>query len=187
MSDEHIMNEKQNSEATEAAEAEGAADVETKELDRLSELEADLSEAKQAVLYAQAEVQNVRRRLEKDAQDARTYAVTGFARDILSVADNMARAIDAVPVELREDDKLKGLVLGIEATARELANVFERHGITKVTALGEPLDPNRHQAMVEIPSADAEPGTIVQEMQVGYMLKDRLLRPALVGVSKKPD
>lgn len=187
MSDEHIMNEKQNSEATEAPEAEGAEDVETKELDRLSELEADLSEAKQAVLYAQAEVQNVRRRLEKDAQDARTYAVTGFARDILSVADNMARAIDAVPAELREDEKLKGLVLGIEATARELVNVFERHGITKVTALGEPLDPNRHQAMIEIPTADAEPGTIVQEMQVGYMLKDRLLRPALVGVSKKPD
>lgn len=183
------MNNEQNMEENQNAEtAEAVADAETggAELDRLGELEADLVEAKQAVLYAQAEVQNVRRRLEKDAQDARTYAVTGFARDILSVADNMGRALDSVPADLREDEKVKGLLLGIEATARELTSVFERHGITKVTALGEALDPNRHQAMVEIPS-DAEPGTIIQEMQVGYMLKDRLLRPALVGVAKKPD
>ncbi|RJF85478.1 nucleotide exchange factor GrpE [Sphingomonas cavernae] len=156
-------------------------------LDRLGELETDLAEAKQAVLYAQAEVQNVRRRLEKDAQDARAYAATGFARDILSVADNLGRALEAVPAELRQDEKLKGLLTGIEATSKELASVFERNGIKRIAALGEALDPNRHQAMVEIPSAEAEPGTIVQEMQAGYMIKDRLLRPALVGVAKKPD
>lgn len=185
MNDEQKVDETPRQDAAETArEANGA---EANGLDRLGELEADLAEAKQAVLYAQAEVQNVRRRLEKDAQDARAYAATGFARDILSVADNLGRALDAVPAELRQDDKLKGLLAGIEATAKELTSVFERNGITRITALGEALDPNRHQAMVEIPSADAQPGTIVQEMQAGYMIKDRLLRPALVGVAKKPD
>lgn len=182
MNDEQKVDEKPN-ENQAGAPAENGAKPE----DRLAELETDLAEAKQAVLYAQAEVQNVRRRLEKDAQDARAYAATGFARDMLSVADNLARALDAIPAELREDDRLKGLVAGIEATARELSSVFERNGITKITALGETLDPNRHQAMIEIPSNDGEPGTIVQEMQPGYMIKDRLLRPALVGVAKKAD
>jgi molecular chaperone GrpE len=151
---------------------------------RYALLEAELAEAKQSILYAQAETQNVRRRLEKDAQDARAYAATGFARDILSVADNLARALDAIPAELREDDKFKGLVVGLEATGRELEAVFQRNGITRIVSVGEPLDPNRHQAMIEIPSVDAEPGTIVQEMQAGYMIKDRLLRAAMVGVAK---
>lgn len=147
-------------------------------------LEAELAEAKQSILYAQAETQNVRRRLEKDAQDARAYAATGFARDILSVADNLSRALDAIPAELRDDDKFKGLVVGLEATGREIDSVFQRNGITRIVSVGEKLDPNRHQAMIEIPSADVEPGTIVQEMQAGYMIKDRLLRPAMVGVAK---
>ena len=151
---------------------------------RYALLEAELAEAKHAVLYAQAETQNVRRRLEKDAQDARAYAATGFARDILSVADNLSRALDAIPAELREDDKFKGLVVGLEATGRELEAVFQRNGITRIASVGEPLDPNRHQAMIEIPSSDVEPGTIVQEMQAGYMIKDRLLRAAMVGVAK---
>ncbi len=151
---------------------------------RYAALEAELAEAKQSILYAQAETQNVRRRLEKDAQDARAYAATGFARDILSVADNLSRALEAIPAELREDEKFKGLVVGLEATGRELDAVFQRNGITRIVSVGEALDPNRHQAMIEIPSADAEPGTIVQEMQAGYMIKDRLLRPAMVGVAK---
>ncbi|WEK43809.1 MAG: nucleotide exchange factor GrpE [Candidatus Sphingomonas colombiensis] len=165
--------------------AEAAPEV--AEHDRTGELEAALAEAKQQVLYAQAEVQNVRRRAEKDAADARAYAATNFARDILSVNDNMERGLAAIPAELREDEKLKGLVAGIEATMRELANVFQRHGITRISTLGEQLDPNRHQAMVEIPSADAAPGSIVQEMQSGWMIRDRLLRPALVGVAKTAD
>ena len=152
--------------------------------ERYALLEAELAEAKQSILYAQAETQNVRRRLEKDAQDARAYAATGFARDILSVADNLSRALDAIPTELRADDKFKGLVVGLEATGRELEAVFQRNGITRIVSVGEPLDPNRHQAMIEIPSADAAPGTIVQEMQAGYMIKDRLLRPAMVAVAK---
>ena len=161
-----------------------AAAPEVAEHDHVKALEAELAEAKAAVLYAQAETQNVRRRLEKDAQDARAYAATGFARDMLSVADNLERALQAIPADLREDDRFKGLILGIDATSRELSSVFERNGITRVTALGEQLDPHRHQAMLEVPTADVEPGTIVQEMQSGYMIKDRLLRPALVGVAK---
>ncbi|PKP93232.1 MAG: nucleotide exchange factor GrpE [Alphaproteobacteria bacterium HGW-Alphaproteobacteria-16] len=165
--------------------AEGAPEL--AEHDRIAALEAELAEAKSATLYARAEAQNLLRRAQKEAEDARTYAATGFARDILSVADNLARALSVIPEELRGDEKLKGLVVGLEATGRELDSVFARHGISKVSAMGEALDPNRHQAMMEVPTADAEPGTIVQEIQAGYMIRDRLLRPALVGVAKKPD
>jgi len=156
------------------------------EHDRVAQLEAELAEAKAAVMYAHAEAQNVRRRAEKEAADTRAYAVTSFAREILSVADNLARGLSAIPTDLREDDRLKGLIVGLEATQRELDGVFQRNGVTKIAAMGLPLDPNQHQAMLEIPS-DQAPGTIVQEMQAGYMLRDRLLRPSLVGVAKKPD
>ncbi len=153
----------------------------------LNKLAAELETARQDILYAQAEVQNVRRRMEKEAIDARAYAATNFARDILSVSDNLTRALEAIPAEMREDEKMKPLVTGLEATGRELDSVFGKHGITRIAAMGLPLDPNQHQAMVEIPSADAEPGTVIAEMQAGYMIKDRLLRPAMVGVAKKPD
>jgi len=152
----------------------------------IASLRTDLEKAQQEMLYAKAEVQNVRRRMEKDITDARAYAATGFARDILSVADNLARALDHAPAEMREDDKLKGFLAGIEATQRELDKVFGLHGITRIAATGLPLDPNQHQAMLEVPSEEAEPGTVVQEMQAGYMIKDRLLRPAMVAVAKKP-
>ncbi|HEY9552076.1 nucleotide exchange factor GrpE [Allosphingosinicella sp.] len=178
------MNDEQKVEG-EAKELPEEASGETKELDRLAELEKELEEVRQHVLYAQAETQNVRRRLEAEKQAASTYAATGFARDMLSVKDNLDRALAAIPEELRQDDKMKGLIAGIEATGRELDTVFQRNGITRVEAMGQPLDPNRHQAMIEIPNDEAEPGTIVQEMQTGYMIKDRLLRPALVGVAKK--
>jgi molecular chaperone GrpE len=153
----------------------------------LARLKDELEASKQQVLYARAETQNVRRRLEKDIADSRTYAATSFARDILSVADNLARALTAIPDEMREDEKMKGLVAGIEATGREIDKVFTAHGISRIAAMGLPLDPNQHQAMLEIPSNDAEPGTVVQELQAGYMIKDRLLRPAMVAVAKKPD
>ena len=150
-------------------------------------LRRDLDAAKQEVLYAKADTQNVRRRAEKDIQDARNYAATGFARDILSVWDNLSRAVGAIPDSLREDEKMKGLVVGIEATQRELEKVFKQHGIERIAAMDLPLDPNMHQAMMEIPTAEKEPGTVVQEMQSGWKIKDRLLRPAMVGVAKKPD
>ena len=155
--------------------------------EELAQLRSDLEAARQETLYAKAEAQNQRRRLEKEVQDARAYAATGFARDILSVADNLARAIDAIPEDLREDSKFKGLVAGIQATQRELDKVFTHNGITRIAAMGLPLDPNQHQAMMEIPTNDAEPGTVVQEMQAGYMIKDRLLRASMVGVAKKPE
>ena len=150
----------------------------------LESLRRDLENAKQDVLYAQAETQNVRRRLEREKDEARAYAATGFARDILSVADNLTRAVQAIPDTLRADDSMKGLVFGLEATQRELEKVFASHGITRIAAVGLPLDPNQHQAMLEVPTSDHEPGTVVQEMQAGWMIKDRLLRAAMVAVAK---
>ena len=169
------------------AKTEDAAELDGElNLDRLGELERELEEVRQHVLYAQAETQNVRRRLEQEKVTAASYAASGFARDMLSVKDNMERALAAIPEDLHGDERLKNLVAGIEATGRELDTVFQRNGIVRIEAMGQPLDPNRHQAMLEVPSDEA-PGTIVQELQPGYMLKDRLLRPALVGVAKKPD
>ena len=189
-----IMNDKDNMDAAAEQELEGvpehlkgdagSADSAAEELNKLA---AELETARQDILYAQAEVQNVRRRMEKEAADARASAATGFARDILSVSDNLTRALEAIPAEMREDEKMKPLVTGLEATGRELESVFAKHGISRIAAMGLPLDPNQHQAMVEIPTADAEPGTVVAEMQAGYMIKDRLLRPAMVGVAKKPE
>ena len=155
--------------------------------EKIAALEAELATARQDILYAHADTQNVRRRLEKELADARAYASTAFARDILSVADNLSRALAAIPADLREDDKFKSLVVGLEATGRELESVFGRNGIARLESVGQPLDPNKHQAMMEVPSADAEPGTILVEMQAGYMIKDRLLRPAMVSVAKKPE
>ncbi len=154
--------------------------------DGVARLREELEAAKEEVLYAKAETQNVRRRLEKDIADSRAYAATSFARDVLSVSDNLARALESIPPELRDDEKFRNLVAGIEATGREIDKVFASHGISRIAATGLPLDPNQHQAMIEIPSADVEPGTVLQELQAGYMIKDRLLRPAMVAVSKKP-
>ena len=165
----------------------GGEDENVEQGEEIARLREELEVAKQDVLYARAETQNVRRRLEKDIADTRNYAATGFARDILSVADNLSRALSSIPAELREDETMKNLVAGLEATSREIDKVFSAHGITRIAAVGLPLDPHQHQAMIEVPSADAEPGTIVQELQAGYMIKDRLLRPAMVAVAKKPD
>ncbi len=180
------MNDEQNlhDEAEEIRDETAAEAPELREHDRLGELEAELAAAQQQALYAQAETQNVRRRLEQEKASVSAYAVTGFARDMLSVKDNLDRALAAVPEDLRQDERIQALLAGIEATGRELEAVFQRSGIARIDAMGQPLDPNRHQAMIEVASDEAEPGTIVQEMQAGYMIKDRLLRPALVGVAK---
>jgi molecular chaperone GrpE len=170
--------------AADTAEAAVETNADEALVERIATLEGEIATAQQDVLYAKAETQNVRRRAEKEVQDAHAYATTRFARDILSVADNLGRALSLIPAEAREDETMKGLVTGLEATERELANIFERHGIARIAAMGQPLDPNLHQAMMEMPSDDVAPGTIVQEIQAGYMIKDRLLRPALVGVAK---
>ena len=177
---EHMLDNGEDAED----EAGGAQDLVGEALVGLKE---SLQAAEQETLYAKAETQNLRRRMEKEVSDARAYAATGFARDILVVWDNLTRAVEAIPAELREDERLKGLAIGIDATKSELEKVFKQHGIERIAAMDLPLDPNQHQAMIEIPNADKEPGTIVQEMQSGWMIKDRLLRPAMVGVAKKPD
>ncbi|MBB6427453.1 nucleotide exchange factor GrpE [Sphingopyxis sp. JAI128] len=166
--------------ATEDTAAETPA---TETQDETAKLAEQLAALQQDLLYARAETQNVTRRKDKEIADAHAYAATKFARDILSVADNLGRALAALSDEQRADEGIKPLITGLEATERELLSVFERNGITRIAAIGLPLDPNQHQAMLEIPS-DKEPGTIVQEMQAGYMMKDRLLRPAMVGVAK---
>lgn len=158
--------------------------TETDLASRVADLEEQLAAAQAEALYAKADVQNVRRRAEKEVADAHAYAATKFARDMLSVADNMARALDAIPDGAREDDLWKALIAGLEATSREIAAVFERHGITRIDTIGQALDPHLHQAMMEMPTSDAEPGTIVQDIQSGYTIKGRLLRPALVAVAK---
>jgi molecular chaperone GrpE len=149
------------------------------------QLRAELDEAKKQVLYTQAEMQNLRRRTDREMADAKAYATTGFARDLLSVADNLSRAVAAIPAELRGDEKLKPVMTGIEMTAKELDTVFQRNGITRIEAVGQPLDPNKHQAIMEMDApAGQTPGTVIHEMQTGWMIRDRLLRPAMVGVAK---
>ena len=179
--------EKLHEEAEEIRKGTAEDSPELAEHDRVAELERQLEEANSKALYAAAETQNVRRRLEAEKQQASAYAATQFARDMLAIKDHLERALVAVNDELRADKVASQFLAGIEATARELEAAFSRHGITRITSVGEALDPHRHQAMMEIPSDDAEPGTIVEEMQAGYMMKDRLLRPALVGVAKKPE
>ena len=180
-----MMSEKDLHDEAEDIRAETAADApELAEHDLVGELQKSLEEANSKALYATAELQNARRRMEKEMADTRAYAVSGFARDMLSVRDHLDRALGHVPAEAKKDDKAKSFIEGIEATLRELDAVLARNGVVKVEAVGEQLDPNKHQAMIEIPTNDAPPGTIVEEMQSGYMIKDRLLRPALVGVAR---
>jgi molecular chaperone GrpE len=178
--------EKLHEEAEELRRETADGSPELAEHDRIAELVAQLEEANSKALYAAAETQNVRRRLEQEKDQASAYAAAQFARDVLAIKDHLERALVAVTDELRADKTASQFLAGIEATARELESVFAKNGISRIKSIGEPLDPHRHQAMMEIPS-DSEPGTIVEEMQAGYMLKDRLLRPALVGVAKKPD
>src|SRR3954468_4742643 len=172
-------------EEAEEIRAETAEDSpELQEHDQIAELQNQLAEANNKALYAAAEVQNVRRRLEQEKQQASAYAASQFARDMLAIKDHLDRALGAVNDELRGDKVASQFLAGIESTSRELEAVFTRNGVTRVKSVGEKLDPNKHQAMMEVPTTDAEPGTIVEEMQPGYTLKDRLLRPALVAVAK---
>lgn len=153
--------------------------------DRVAELEAEVAKLKNEVLYAKAETENVRRRLEQQAEDRGKYAVAAIAKDVLSVADNLRRALESVPPAAREgNDIANTLTVGVEMTERELLNTFERYGIRLVEAQGTRFDPNLHQAMMEVEDPSQPEGTVVMVMQQGYVIHDRLLRPALVGVSK---
>lgn len=162
-------------------------DVDTEvETDPVAALQEEVATLKDQVLRARAETENVRRRADRDRADASAYAVTGFARDMLTVSDNLRRALDAMPVDVADD--MKAFIEGVEMTERELLNTMERYGIRKVEPeVGEKFDHKFHQAMFEVPTPDQAPGSIVQIVAPGYVIKDRLLRPAMVGVAKGED
>lgn len=153
---------------------------------RIQDLESELAQMKDQLLRAVAEQENTSRRSRKEREDANKYAISNFAKDLLDVSDNLRRAIDATPDDLIEQEpRLNNLVEGIKATERELMKCFEKYGIVKIEPQEEQFDPNFHEVMVEIPSAEKEPGTILQVMETGYSIHDRLLRPARVGVAKE--
>ncbi len=149
-------------------------------------LKEEVAAAKDRLLRYAAEAENTRKRLEREKAEATLYAASNFARDLLSVADSLSRALAAVPAEERDiiDDVMKKFLDGIELTERELLSVFQRHSIRRLETLGQKFDPNFHQAMFEVPTSEKPPGTVMQEVQAGYAVGDRCLRPALVGVAK---
>ena len=143
------------------------------------------AEMRDRLLRTMAEMENLRRRTEREKSDTARYAISNFARDVLTVGDNLKRTIDHVPGEAAaEDPALKSFLEGVELTERELLNVLERHGVTRIEPLGQRFDPNCHQAMYEVENADVPEGTVVDVMQSGYTIGDRCLRPALVAVAK---
>jgi molecular chaperone GrpE len=152
--------------------------------DRLAAVEAELADTKDRLLRALAETENVRRRLQRERDDAGKYAVGGFAKDLLSAVDNLRRALEAMPEAEIKDTRTQGLREGVAATERELLGAFERHGLKRVDPKGERFDHNFHQAIFEAERPDLPAGTIVEVLQPGYLLRDRLLRPAMVGVAK---
>src|SRR6201988_4276860 len=146
----------------------------------------EVAEARDRMLRTLAEMENLRQRTRREVADAKSYGITGFARDVLEIADNLQRALDAVPVETREsaDPMLKALIEGVVLTERSLLSALEKNGVKKFDPSGEKFDPNFQQAMYQVPDASVPPGTVVQVVQAGYTIGDRVLRPALVGVSK---
>lgn len=180
------MTETPNTPETEAA-AE-AADVEIASPEaRIAELEAEVAKFKDQALRALAEQENVRRRAQRDREDALKFATSNFAKDLVTVADNLRRAIDSVPdAQASSSDLLKNLMSGVSATERELLGAFEKHGIKKLDPMGEKFDHNFHQAIFELENTGKPAGTVVQVLQAGYTLHDRLLREAMVGVAKGP-
>jgi molecular chaperone GrpE len=167
----------------------GAADPATQagaQPDPVAEARREAAEYKDKLLRTLAEMENLRRRTEREVADARTYGIASFARDVLAVADNMQRALEAIGPELREqgDAKTKSLIEGVELTERELLKSLEKNGVRKFSPVGEKFDPNVHQAMFEVPNAEVPPGHVAQVIQAGYMIGERMLRPALVGVAK---
>jgi molecular chaperone GrpE len=173
-----------NMEGLEGAPIESKAEQPSPET-RVTELEAELSDYKDRLLRALAETENVRRRAQREREDASRYAISGFAKELLSAADNLRRAIESLPESEAKDERTRSLLAGIAATERELLSVFERHGIRRIDPKGEPFDHNLHQAIFETERPDQPSGSVVEVLQPGYVLHDRLLRPAMVGVAKR--
>jgi len=166
-----------------------ATDAESEDViidDPVAALEAEVAELKDRLLRQAAEVENTRRRAKKDVEDAGNYAITKFARELLDVGDNLRRALDAAGDTSNADPSMKTLVEGVEMTEQTLLKALEKNGVEKLEPLGEKLDPNKHQAVFEMPHPEYPDGHVAQVMQAGYMLKGRLLRPAMVGVTKNP-
>ncbi|AZO45368.1 MULTISPECIES: nucleotide exchange factor GrpE [Mesorhizobium] len=180
--DERAPDEVEATEAT-AERTEGSIDGDYEALVRLLK---ENEELKDRALRVAAEMENLRRRTARDVHDARTYAVANFARDMLSVSDNLRRALDAIPAEAKAsgDAGFKALIEGVDLTERAMLSALERHGVKKLAPEGEKFDPNFHQAMFEVPNPDVPANTVVQVMQPGYSIGDRVLRPAMVGVAK---
>ena len=170
-----------------AAEAEVSVEAEAPaEPDPVELLRAENGELRDKYLRLAAEMDNLRRRTERDVKDAKSYSVAGFARDMLAVSDNLRRALEAIPADAREsgDTGLNALAEGVEMTERSMLAALERHGVRKLEPMGEKFDPNFHQAMFEVPNAEIASNTVVQVVQAGYVIGERVLRPAMVGVSK---
>ncbi|MEM9331482.1 MAG: nucleotide exchange factor GrpE [Pseudomonadota bacterium] len=146
--------------------------------------EEEIAALKDQLLRTAAEMENLRRRTQKDVADARAFSISGFARDILGVADNLRRAIDHVDEENKDQPGLKSLIEGVEMTERELLNALEKNGVKPISPENEKFDPNFHQAMFEVPNPEVPNNTVVQIVQIGYKIGERVLRPAMVGVSK---
>jgi len=158
-----------------------APDIIAAEIERLESEKSDLTDR---LVRLAAEMDNLRKRTERELTDTRKYAVSKFAGDMLVVGDNLKRALEAVPAEKKDDAALKALVEGVEVTGREMERLLEKNGITRISAIGEKFDPHRHQAMFEVPDEKAAAGTVVQVVQEGYQIGDRVLRAALVGIAK---
>lgn len=153
--------------------------------DALAEAQAETARLKDQLLRSLAEIENMRRRNERDRDETAKYAITGFAREVLSVADNLRRALENIPADARAtDEMLNTLAVGVEATERELMAIFERFGVKRIEPSGQMFDPNFHQAIAEIPGTGKPAGTVVETMRPGYVIHDRLLRPAMVAVAK---
>lgn len=156
------------------------------EVGSVEALAREAAESRDKMLRTLAEMENLRKRTTREVADARIYGITGFARDVLDIADNLQRALDAVPAEAKAaaDPGLKALIEGVELTERSLLNTLEKNGVKKFDPIGEKFDPNFQQAMYEVPDASVAAGTVVQVVQAGFTIGERVLRPALVAVSK---
>jgi molecular chaperone GrpE len=184
------MSADRTDEADAAASAAGVTEADAAQVGavgRIAELEAEVAELKDRLLRALAEQENFRRRAHRDRAEAVKFAASGFARDLLPTADNLRRAIESVPESAVVDETLRRLVAGVAATERGLLEALEKHHIHRIEPLGEAFEPDRHQAVFEVPEAESPAGTVVAMIQPGYLQHGRLLRPAMVGVAKESD
>jgi molecular chaperone GrpE len=174
------------SDETNASNAADAGAPETPEVDPVEALRAENGDLRDKLLRAVAEMENLRKRTEREVADTRSYAIAGFARDMLTATDSLSRALMVLPAEAREtaDATMKSLIDGIEMTEREMQRLLAKHGVKPIEAEGLKFDPHRHQAMFEVPDPTRPEGTVVQVVQTGFAIGDRVLRPAMVGVAK---